>query len=110
MALDPRQDQPALQFEHAEFTNSATGKVCVACRQPVLNEYFHAQGQVVCPLCADRIQTGQQAPPATSLVTAALYGAGAALVGCILYAAISMLLYRSALVAILIGFLVGKAV
>ena len=105
-----------LQFQHAEplpaeGTADANAQRCVVCKQPIGATYFHAQGQVVCPGCAERIQSGQQAPPAISLGAAALYGAAAALAGCILYAAVAILLnLEIGIVAILVGVMVGKAV
>ena len=106
-----------LQFRRAQpvpGTAAAPGPEqpqCVACRQPIGEEYFHAQGRVVCPMCASRIQTQQQAPPHTSLGRAALYGGGAAVAGCVLYAAVTMLLHiQFALMAIVVGIMVGKAI
>jgi len=104
-----------LQFQHAEPLPESTADPnaprCVVCHNPIGATYFHAQGQVVCPTCAARIQSGQQAPPAISLGRAALYGAGAALVGCILYAAVAILLnLEIGIIAIVVGVLVGKAV
>ncbi len=105
-----------LQFQHAEpiaAAASAAGaaQTCVVCKQPVGDTYYHAQGQVVCPLCAQRIQTGQQAAPALSLMRAALYGGGAALGGCLLYALVAIVLHAEiGLIAILVGWMVGKAI
>ena len=65
----------------------------------------------MCPLCAERIRVGQQAPPPLSLVRAAVYGAGAALAGCALYATVSIVTgYEFALMAIVVGIMVGKAI
>jgi hypothetical protein len=104
-----------LQFQRAEPLpeSSLNPDVprCVVCKTPIGATYFHAQGQTVCPGCADRIQSGQQAPPAISLARAALYGAGAALAGTVLYAAVAILLHLEiGIVAILVGIMVGKAV
>ena len=104
-----------LQFQHAEPVAEASpeGSVpsCAACRQPIGSTYFQVQDQLVCPLCAARIQAGQQALPALSLMRAALYGAGAALGGCALYALIAIVLHAEiGIVAILVGWMVGKAV
>jgi len=105
-----------LQFQHAEPLPSETapassGKSCVACKQPIATTYYHAQGQVVCPLCADRIQSGQQAPPPLSLARAALYGAGAALAGLLLYATVAIVTgLEVGLIAIVVGYMVGKAI
>ena len=84
---------------------------CVVCKRPTGDTYFHAQGAVVCPGCAERIRSGQQAPPAVSLMRAALYGGGAALAGCTLYALVAIVLnVEIGLIAILVGYMVGKAI
>ena len=84
---------------------------CVVCKRPTGDTYFHAQGLVVCPGCAEQIRTGQQAPPAVSLMRAALYGGGAALAGCLLYALVAIVLHAEiGLIAILVGYMVGKAI
>ena len=65
----------------------------------------------MCPLCAARIQAGQQSAPALSLMRAALYGGAAALGGCALYALIAIVLHAEiGIIAILVGWMVGKAV
>src|SRR5664280_5720 len=105
-----------LQFQHAEPIAEATSSEgsaqnCVVCRQPAGGTYFQAQGQVVCPLCAERIQAVQQAAPALSLMRAALYGGAAALGGCALYALVAIVLHAEiGLIAILVGWMVGKAI
>jgi hypothetical protein len=105
-----------LQFHHAERIageggTSAGSQTCVACKQPIAGDYFHAQGQVVCPLCADRIQAGQQAPPSVSLLRAAIYGSGAALAGFLLYSLVAIFTgLEIGLIAIVVGIMVGKTV
>jgi hypothetical protein len=105
-----------LQFQSAEPIAGQAGSQisatrCAACKQPVIGQYFHAAGQVVCPGCAERIQTGQQAPPPISLLPAVLYGLGAAVLGSALYATVAIVTGLAiGLVAIVIGVMVGKAV
>jgi hypothetical protein len=102
-----------LQFQHAEpiRPEDPNAQRCVVCKTPIGATYFHAQGQVICPMCAERIQSGQQKPPAIALGRAVLYGAGAALAGCILYAAVAILLHLEiGIIAIAVGIMVGKAV
>jgi hypothetical protein len=106
-----------LQFQHAEpiaeaSSSEGSASACVVCKQPVGGSYYQAQGQqVVCPLCADRIRAGLQAAPALSLMRAALYGGGAALAGCALYALVAIVLHAEiGLIAILVGWMVGKAI
>jgi len=104
-------DADDLQFQRAEPVGAAAGVRCVACRQPIAGSYFHAAGHTVCPVCAENIQKGQQAPPVASLAKAAIYGGGAALAGCAIYAALAIVLnLEIALIAILVGFMVGKAI
>ena len=103
-----------LQFERAEplpGPDAASGPQCVACKQAIAKTYYHAQGMMVCESCAQRIQSGQQAPPALSLARAALYGGGAALAGSALYAAVSITTgLEIGLIAIVVGVMVGKSV
>jgi hypothetical protein len=119
LTKSPAEQLPAvedLQFRRAEPIDSVTesapaAKACVVCKQAIADDYYQANGQVVCPLCARRIQSGQQAAPSTSLLRAALYGAGAALVGCALYALVSMITgLEIGIIAIVVGIMVGKAV
>ena len=111
---DPAPEE--LQFERAvpfvaETAPSLPQNQCVVCKNAIEDQYFHAQGQVICPICASRIQAGQLAPPATSLLRSALYGAGAALAGCAIYATIAIVTgLEIGLIAILVGIMVGKAI
>jgi hypothetical protein len=115
---DPGQAPPPheLQFQHAEVlpaegASGPTSQFCVACKRPIGGTFYHAQGRMVCPECASRIQAGQQAPPRLWLARALLYGAGAALGGCILYAAVAIITgWEFGLVAIVVGYMVGKAI
>src|ERR1035438_8605824 len=98
-----------LQFQHAEpigapTSSEGSARTCVVCKQPAGGTYYQAQGQVVCPLCAQRIQAVQQAAPALSMMRAALYGGAAALGGCALYALVAIVLHAEiGLIAILVG-------
>jgi hypothetical protein len=112
----PSQTPDTLQFEHAELlpeasANASSGPLCVVCKRPTGSTYFHAQGQVVCPNCAEGIRSHQKAPPHISLGRAVLFGAGAALAGCLLYAAVSIITgLEVGLIAIAVGIMVGKAI
>ncbi len=101
-----------LQFQRAEAVPVGPDvQRCVGCKQPVTGAYFQAAGHTVCPLCADRIQKGTQPPPASSLARAALFGVGAALAGCAIYATVSIVTgFELGLIAILVGVMVGKAI
>jgi hypothetical protein len=101
-----------LQFQHAEpLSETASAQACVLCKQPARGAYYQAQGHVVCAPCAQRLKAGQDAAPQNSLLRAALYGAGAALAGCALYALVAIVLHAEVgLIAILVGWMVGKAI
>jgi len=103
-----------LQFQHAEALpqEGAPGsQLCIACKTSIGSTYYHAQGRVVCPLCAQRIQSGQQAPPASSLARAFLYGSVAALAGCVLYAGVAIVTgLQIGWIALIVGIMVGKAI
>src|SRR5450759_4931832 len=105
-----------LQFQHAEpiaeaASSTGSARVCAACKQPIGDTHYDAQGHVVCPQCAERIETGRQAAPALSLMRAALFGGAAALGGCALYALVAIVLHaKIGIIAILVGWMVGKAI
>ncbi len=111
----PEPDVPPpeeLQFRRAQpIGETPSGQHCVICHSLIQEEYYHAQDQVICPMCAGRIQSGQQAPPSASLMRAALYGGGAALAGCALYAIVAIATgLEVGLIAIVVGIMVGKAI
>ncbi len=67
---------------------------------------------MVCPRVREsRFRTGQQAPQPPSPLRAALYGGAAALGGCAIYALVAIVLKAEiGLIAILVGYMVGKAI
>src|ERR1039457_1267879 len=104
-----------LQFQHAEPIGDAasegSAQICAACKQPVGDTFYQAQSHMVCPPCATRIQAAQQAAPPLSLMRAALYGGAAALGGCAFYALVAIVLHAEiGIIAILVGWMVGKAI
>jgi hypothetical protein len=101
-----------LQFRRAEHTASEVGgQRCAACAKPLDTTYFQVHDRVVCPECASSIESRQKAPPAHSLLRAFIYGLGAAIAGCALYATVAIVTgLEIALIAILIGYMVGKAI
>ena len=74
--------------------------------------YYTSGGRLICTHCADRIlATGAPEPGTQGLLRAALFGAGAALLGTIVYFAVLALSgYEIGLIAVGVGWLVGKAV
>ena len=102
-----------LQFQRAEPlpADSGAGPQCVICKKSTGDSHYQARGHNICTTCAQKIQAGQQAPTAGTLARAALYGGGAALAGCALYATVAIVTgLEIGLVAIVVGYLVGKAI
>ncbi|MBM3759796.1 MAG: hypothetical protein FJW36_06075 [Acidobacteria bacterium] len=99
-----------LQFNQAEYSGPAAAGPCANCGKGISDEYWHANGQTVCPVCAQLMADIQQAPSSQLLSKTALCAAGAA-IGCsIAYAAILIITrYDLALIAIAVGWLIGKA-
>jgi hypothetical protein len=99
----------AMQFDAAEPAAGATALTCTRCSAAIQNVYHQAGGQVVCSLCRTKIEA--QAQAGGDLGKAALFGAGAAAVGAAIYYGFAILTDSEwALIAILVGFMVGKAV
>lgn len=97
-----------LQFETAEFAGGS-GPACSGCQQPALSDYYRANGRVFCRNCRAAIQ--QQLGQPGRLGRAALWGAGAAVAGAILYYAVLAITHlQIGLIAVAVGYLVGRAV
>ena len=78
-----------LQFDRAEGAGPPSGGVaCVACKQPILDQYFSARGQPVCRACRDRI-SNQLAAAAGNLPKGIVFGIGGALAGAVIYFAVA---------------------
>jgi hypothetical protein len=102
-----------IQFERAELlTPDASPRTCAGCHGAIRDTYYTAGGRLICTNCAGRILTQKPPEPGTKgLVRAALFGAGAALLGTIVYFGVLALSgYEIGLIAVGVGWLVGKAV
>jgi hypothetical protein len=102
-----------LQFDQAEFeTRSADRPTCTVCHQPIPEEYYEINGKVMCPRCRDGIEAAfRGGSPLARLLLATVFGTVAAVVGAIIYyVSVKVTNYNLALVSILVGFMVGKAV
>jgi hypothetical protein len=101
-----------LQFERAEFA-AAPATICTACQRPLTNEYFAANGRILCASCAAGLQkvvAGQGSRPRRFLV-ATVFGLGAAIAGALVYWGVMVFAHSEwAIISIGIGYIVGKAV
>lgn len=115
---DPAVPDPAqsgLQFDAVQSVEGhvpeARAPVCVQCKQPIANQYFEVQCHVVCGPCKDAINAKLGLGGPSRLWRAALYGVGAAILGAVIYYAIREATgLEIGLIAILVGWLVGRAV
>jgi hypothetical protein len=98
-----------IQFEKAQFTG---GNHCVTCQTPLQHSYFRLNDATLCPNCAEKARCDHQLEEnqASGLPRGILFGLGAAAAGSILYGGVALLTgYEFALIAIAIGWMVGRA-
>jgi len=106
-------EQGGMQFEQADFGGAGEQKfACSFCNTPFGSSYFHLNDQPACEACRYKVEAEMAIPPGVSgFFKAALAGCGAAAVGAgIYYAVLALSGYEVGIVAILVGFLVGRAV
>jgi hypothetical protein len=91
---------------------AAAAPACGNCSRPITESYHEANGVVVCPECRTALEAAATGGSSSKrLARAALYGFGAAVAGAGLYYAIVALTgYEIGLVAIAVGWMVGRAV
>ena len=75
------------QFDTAEFPSDAKGDVCKLCGQAITGQYWRVHGQMACPACVERVEANRPTTSHALFMRALLFGAGAAVVGMIAYAA-----------------------
>jgi hypothetical protein len=100
-----------LQFDSVERADgAAAGQVaCNRCKTP-LAQYHTLNGEVVCGDCRRKFEASRAGGYAR-LPLAVLFGAGAALLGAIIYVGVAAITnLEVGLIAILVGWMVGKAV
>jgi hypothetical protein len=102
-----------LQFERAEYASGRPGApVCCTCQRPASREYHQFNGRLYCADCRRQIeQSLDRLYQSGNLPLAFLYGLGAAVLGSILFYAVTAITgYEIGLIAVVVGWLVGKAV
>ncbi len=110
----PVEDE-VLQFDEAEFSAPAPAvqlPICVNCQQPIPDAYFEINGKVVCGHCREGVLAAVHGGSGMArFMRASLFGLGAAVVGAVLYYIVARTTgYNIGLIAILVGFMVGRAV
>jgi len=101
-----------LQLERAEFDNPAHASTCAMCANPLDREYYQVNDRSMCHRCSELVRASADEGSRVSRGLRAI-GAGfaAAIGGSILYYAILALTgYEIGLIAIVVGWGVGRAV
>jgi hypothetical protein len=103
-----------LQFDtaHAGDVAAATAATCASCSAPIHSEYYEANGSVVCADCRGKLAVMTTSTGGMRRFRRALgFGLAAAIAGALCYYAFRELTgIDFGLVAVLVGFMVGKAV
>jgi hypothetical protein len=102
-----------LQFDRAESESQAEGPaVCSDCGEPIEGVYYQLAEALVCERCRERKLAEREAGSGLRRWTrAAMFGTVAAIGGAVLWYAVAKLTgYEFALIAIVIGLMVGGAV
>ena len=109
-----------LQFDVAESATPSdaggegaaarSAQTCAHCSAPIVASYYEVNGLIVCPRCRGALGSNEGSRWKRGFIAVGL-GLVAAIGGSILYYAIAALTgYEFGLVAIVVGFMVGKAV
>ncbi|MFN8651925.1 MAG: hypothetical protein U0133_08510 [Gemmatimonadales bacterium] len=95
---------------------AASTQSCVNCKQPIAGQYWTVNDALLCDSCKGALDRGQQVSTGITARTgrfarAALYGVGGMLAGATVWYAVAKLAdLQIGLIAILLGWLVGKGV
>src|SRR5260221_6139174 len=107
-------DLPPLQFDRPEFHPgaAASGVTCTACKKPVVQSYYEANGHVICSTCREQLTQQGTADGGTGRMLKAFFqGLGVALLGgAVWWAVRTYLHFEIAIISIAIGWGVGTVV
>jgi hypothetical protein len=110
-------DLVGLQFDRIVTASSTdggdgAGAVCAVCRSRIDTEYYDVNGRPFCARCRTAVEAWAEPPRGVgALGRPALFGFGAAIAGAIVYYAVLAFAHlQLGLLAILSGYMVGRAV
>jgi hypothetical protein len=99
---------PTPQFATAEYAGS--GDRCKSCNQAISGSYYRVNGAMACENCATQLKNQLPKDSHSAFMRALAFGAGAAIVGLIGYAAFAIITgITIGYVALAVGWLIGKA-
>lgn len=104
--------EPTVSIPNDATASNAEGIVCSACGSTMLDEYYSVGGRPICATCRAAVEASRAASRAPKAFGKAFaFGLGAALAGAVVYyAVIALLDLEIGIVAILIGWMVGRAI
>ncbi len=112
----PPSNQPVLsqdvpQFTSAEYAHIPGTDRCRICGNLIATEYFRVNAQMACGRCAEEAREGQPTDSHAAFLRGLLLGAGAAVLGLILYATFAIVTgWTIGYIALAVGWLVAKAI
>jgi hypothetical protein len=105
----PSPDFP--QFSTAEYANVPGTERCAFCSNLIADQYFRVNGHMVCAQCAAQSREGQPHDSHAAFTQGLLLGAGAAIIGLIVYATFTIITgWYIGYLALGVGWLVAKAI
>jgi hypothetical protein len=114
MTNDARQPAKTtkLQFESVEPISGQSPLSCTSCNEKIQNSYFEVNKKIYCDPCHDVIAKILNSDVnILQFIKAVIAGLGAAILGAgIWYAVVALIPMQFGFIAILVGFLIGKAV
>jgi len=103
----------SLQFDRADFGGEARPALtCANCSAPIASAYYETGGQTICERCRYALEAFMESRAGVGgAARAVLAGVGAAIAGGLVYYAVLALTgYEFGLIAIVVGYFVGRAV
>ncbi len=90
---------------------STPGQGCAGCGRPITSTYYAARDKLICPQCYAQVNAPPTGSKLARVLKATVFGLGAGLVGAAIWFALRRFAHiQIGLVAILVGYMVGKAV
>jgi hypothetical protein len=97
------------QFSTAEYSHIPGTERCRICGNLISGEYYRVNAQMACAQCAGQAREGQPSDSHAAFARGLLLGAGAALLGLILYSTVVIVTgWSIGYLALAVGWLVGK--
>jgi hypothetical protein len=100
--------------EGLRFDEPAAGAgapICGRCQAAIADAYYEVNGHVVCAGCKTALEQGPTGSGASRMLRAMAFGLGGAIVGAgVYYAILAVTGYEIGLVAIAVGWLIGRGV